>query len=63
MPFLFFLRTFADLHQSFSAQRIAQTALFYIFHSMSHTATMWHTEPASTKKWNTECIYRRLLNE
>ena len=24
--------------------------------SMSHTAMIWQTEPASTKKWNTECI-------
>ena len=63
MPFFCFFKNFCRFTLSFSAQRIAQTALFYIFHSMSHTATMWHTEPASTKKWNTECIYRRLLNE
>ena len=31
--------------------------------NMSHTARMWHTEPANTKKWNTECMYFRLLKE
>ena len=31
--------------------------------SMSHTAMMWHTLPASTKKWNTVCMNRRLRRQ
>ena len=31
--------------------------------STSQTAMMWQTEPASTKKWNTECMYFVLLKE
>ena len=30
------------------------------FISTSHTAAIWQRLPASTKKWNTVCIYRRL---
>ena len=28
--------------------------------SISHTAMMWQTLPASTKKWKTVCMKRRL---
>lgn len=31
--------------------------------SMSHTAMMWHTLPAKTKKWNTVCMNRRLRRQ
>ena len=37
------------------------TFLYNHFISISHTATMWHTEPRSTKKWKTVCMNRFLL--
>lgn len=38
-------------------------AAYSHFIRMSHTATMWQTLPASTKKWKTVCMKRRLLRQ
>ncbi len=39
------------------------TFLYNHFISISHTAMMWQTEPARTKKWKTVCMKRRLRRQ
>lgn len=51
----------------YSTKRIAQLRAYKELEaqgksiSTSHTAMMWQTEPARTKKWNTVCMYFFLL--